>query len=60
MHDNVAHLHLMHFRDVQLQVTVRESALIETSHECHEGIKSPSAILQPQSKGEGRQTFSTH
>ena len=46
---------LIHFCDEQPQVAVKESALIVTSLECHNNIN-----LQPQSEGDGRQTFSTH
>ena len=60
MHKNVVHLHLLHFCDEQPQVAVRESALILTSLECQKGVNSPVLHLQPQSKGEGRQTFWTH
>ena len=59
MHENVVHLHLIHFCDEQPQVAVRESALIVTSLECHKGTNSPLLNLEPQSEGEGKQTFST-
>ena len=60
MHVNAVHLYLIHYCDGQPQVAVRESALIVTSLECHKGVNSPLLNLQPQSKGQGRQTFSTH
>ena len=60
MHVNVVHLHLIHYCDEQPQVAVRESALIVTSLECHKGVNSPLLNLQPQSEGQGRQTFSTN
>ena len=60
MHENVVHLHLIHFCDEQPQVAVRESALIVTSRECHKDVSIPLLNLQSQSEGHGRQTFSTH
>ena len=59
MHGNVVHLHLIHICDEQAQVAVRESASIATSLECHKVINSSLLYLRPQSKEEGRQTFST-
>ena len=56
MHENVVHLHLIHFCDEQTQVAVRESALIVTSRECHKGVNSPLLNLQSQSEGHGRQS----
>ena len=60
MHENVVRLHLIYFCDEQAQVAVRESAVIVTSLECHKGVNSPLINLQPQSEGQGRQTFLTH
>ena len=54
MHENLVHLHLMHFSDEQPQVAVREPALIVTSLKCHKGVNSPLKNLQPQSEVEGR------
>ena len=54
MHENLVHLHLIHFSDEQPQVVVREPALIVTSLECHKGVNSPLKNLQPQSEVEGR------
>ena len=51
MHENVVHLHLIHFCDEQQQVTVRESELVVTSRECHKGVKSLLLNLQSQSEG---------
>ena len=60
MHENVVHLHVIHFCDEQPQIAVRESALIVTSLECRKGVNSPLLYLQPKSEVERRKTFSTH
>ena len=52
MHENIVHMHLIHFCDEQPQVAVKESALIVTSLECHNNIN-----LQPQSEGDGGKHF---
>ena len=60
MNENVVHLHLIRFCDEQTQVAVRESAVMVTLLECHKGVNSPLLNLQPQSEGQGKQTFPTH
>ena len=40
MHENVVHLHLIHFCDEQPQVAVRDRVLIVTSLECHQDVNS--------------------
>ena len=45
------------FFDEQPQVAVKESAL---TLEYHKWVNTPLLILQPQSEGEGRQTFLKH